>query len=71
MPKSHVLGLQKRVDELERALGRRGLEADVVKTPTRARDSHDPRGCTVSGRTAGCSVTVACRAQANCGAGGW
>ncbi len=31
VPKSHVLGLQKRVDELERALGRRALEADVVK----------------------------------------
>ena len=43
-------------------LGRKALEADVVKTPSRARDSHDPRGCTVSGRTAGCSVTVACRA---------
>jgi hypothetical protein len=31
VPKSHVLGLQKRVDELERALGRMALEADVVK----------------------------------------
>lgn len=30
-PKSHVLGLQKRVDELERALGRKALEADVLQ----------------------------------------
>ena len=37
--KSHVLGLQKRVDELERALGRRALEADVVKN-TFARKGH-------------------------------
>ena len=43
-------------------LGRKALEADVEKAPSRARDSHDPRGCTVSRRTAGCSVTVACRA---------
>ena len=28
-PKSQVLGLQKRVEELERALGRKALEADV------------------------------------------
>ena len=31
VPKSQVLGLQKRVEELERALGRKALEADVVK----------------------------------------
>ena len=31
VPKSQVLGLQKRVEELERALGRKALEVDVVK----------------------------------------
>ena len=31
VPKSHVLGLQKRVAELERALGRKALEVDVLK----------------------------------------
>jgi transposase-like protein len=31
VPKSHVLGLQKRVDELERALGQKALEADMLK----------------------------------------
>jgi transposase-like protein len=31
VPKSFVGGLQKRVDELERALGRKALEVDVVK----------------------------------------
>ena len=30
VPKSHVLGLQRRVEELERALGRKALEADVL-----------------------------------------
>jgi transposase-like protein len=29
VPKSHVLGLQKRVEELERALRRKALEVDV------------------------------------------
>src|SRR5438552_4145492 len=62
VPKSHVLGLQKRVDEVEQALGRKALEADVVKNTFARKGSHDPRGCTVNGRTAGCSVTVAGRA---------
>ena len=31
VPKSHVLGLQKRVEELERALGRKALEVDLFK----------------------------------------
>ena len=31
VPKSQVLGLQKRVEELERALGRKTLEVDVLK----------------------------------------
>jgi len=33
VPTSLVGGLQKRVDELERALGRKALEVDVVKKP--------------------------------------
>ena len=32
--KSHVLGLQKRVEELERALGRKAMEVDVSKEST-------------------------------------
>ena len=32
VPKSHVLGLQKRVEELERALGQKALEADMLKS---------------------------------------
>ena len=31
IPKSQVAALQKRVDELERALGRKALEVDVLK----------------------------------------
>ena len=31
VPKSHVRGLQKRVEELERALGWKALEVDVLK----------------------------------------
>ena len=31
VPKSQVLGLQTCVEELERALGRKALEADVLK----------------------------------------
>ncbi len=31
VPKSQVLALQKRVEELERALGRKSLEVDVLK----------------------------------------
>jgi hypothetical protein len=31
VPKSQGLGVQKRVEELERALGRKALEVDVVK----------------------------------------
>jgi transposase-like protein len=31
IPKSQVVGLQKRVEELERALGRKALEVDVLK----------------------------------------
>jgi hypothetical protein len=31
VPKRHVRGLQKRGEELERALGRKALEVDVLK----------------------------------------
>lgn len=31
VPRSQVLGLQKRIDELERALGRKALEVEVLK----------------------------------------
>ena len=31
VPKGQVLGLQKRVDDLERALGRKALEVEVLK----------------------------------------
>jgi transposase len=31
IPKSHVVALQKRVEELERTLGRKAFEADVFK----------------------------------------
>jgi transposase-like protein len=55
IPKSQVLGLQNRVEELELALGRKALGWTWLKTPSRARDSHDPRGCTVSGRLSGAS----------------
>ena len=43
VPKSQVLGLQKRVEELERALGRKALEVDVLKKPSSSRDSNYPR----------------------------
>ena len=31
VPKSHVMGLQKRVEELEKALGRKAMEVDILK----------------------------------------
>ena len=31
VPKSQVIGMQKRMDELERALGRKSLENDILK----------------------------------------
>ena len=43
VPKSQVLGLPKRVEELERALGRKALEVDVLKKPSSSRDSNYPR----------------------------
>lgn len=47
VPKSLVGGLQKRVDELERALGRKALEVDVLKKPSSSRRSNYPRKHTV------------------------
>lgn len=62
IPKSQVLGLQKRIEELERALGRKALEVDVFKN-LRAQGTQITRGdVRWLVRTAGCSLTVACRA---------
>jgi transposase-like protein len=41
--KSHVLGLQKRFEELERALGRKALEQMCFKKPSSSSDSNYPR----------------------------
>jgi transposase-like protein len=49
VPKSQVLGLQKRVDELERALGRKALEVDLFKKSTSSRGSDYPRERKVAG----------------------
>lgn len=35
--KSPVAGLQRRIDELERALGRKALEVEVLKNPSNSR----------------------------------
>ena len=56
VPKSHVLGLQKRVDELERALGQKALEADVLKAPSSSRGSNDPKGHKMVGKDGGLFV---------------
>jgi transposase len=47
VPKSLMGGLQKRVEELERPLGRKTLEVDVLKKPSSSRGSNYPRRCTV------------------------
>lgn len=44
VPKSHGLRLQKRVEELERALGRRALGSCSVKKPTSSKGTHYPMG---------------------------
>ncbi len=44
VPKSQMLGLQKRIEELERALGRKALEVDLFKKSTSSRGSDYPRG---------------------------
>jgi transposase-like protein len=47
--KSQVLGLQKRVEELEWALVRKALEVDLFKKPTSSRGSDYPRGHKMAG----------------------
>jgi len=49
VPKSQVLGLQKRVEELERVLGRKVLEVDLFKKSTSSRGSDYPRGQKMAG----------------------
>jgi len=44
VPKSQVLGLQKRVEELERALGRKALEVDVLKKAYELKGLRLPEG---------------------------
>jgi transposase len=44
VPKSHVLGLQKRVEELERVLGRKALEVDVLKKAFELKGLKGPEG---------------------------
>ncbi len=44
VPKSQVLGLQKRVEELERALGRKALEADVLQKAFAFKEFKLPEG---------------------------
>ena len=43
VPKSLVGGLQKRVEELERALGCKAWEVDMLKKPSSSRGSSYPR----------------------------
>lgn len=44
VPKSLVSGLQKRIDELERALGRKALEVDVLKKAFELKGLKSPEG---------------------------
>jgi transposase-like protein len=44
VPKSPVLGLQKRVEELERALGRKALEVDLFKKVCELKGLRLPEG---------------------------
>ena len=44
VPKSQVLGLQKRVEELERALGRKALEVDLFKKVCERKGLRLPEG---------------------------
>jgi transposase-like protein len=44
IPKSHVAGLQKKIDELERALGRKALEVDVLKKAFELKGLRLPEG---------------------------
>jgi len=44
VPKCQVLGLQKRVEELERALGRKALEVDLFKKVSELKGLRLPEG---------------------------
>src|SRR2546427_8716000 len=44
VPKSQMLGLQKRVEELERALGRKALEVDIFKKVYELKGLRFPEG---------------------------
>lgn len=44
IPKSQVTGLQKKIDELERALGRKALEVDVLKKAFELKGLRLPEG---------------------------
>ena len=44
VPKSQVVGLQKRVEELERALGRKALEVEVVQKAFELKGLTRPEG---------------------------
>lgn len=44
VPRSLVSGLQKRIDELERALGRKALEVDVLKKAFELKGLKSPEG---------------------------
>jgi transposase-like protein len=44
VPKSQVLGLQKRVEELERALGRKALEVELFKKVFELKGLRSPEG---------------------------
>ena len=44
VPKSQVLGLQKRVEELERALGRKALEVELFKKVYELKGLRSPEG---------------------------
>lgn len=44
IPKSRLLPLQRKIDELERALGRKALEVDILKKFCELKDLRLPEG---------------------------
>lgn len=44
VPKSQIAGLQKKVEELERALGRKALEVDILKKAFELKGLKSPEG---------------------------
>jgi len=48
-----VLGLQKRIEELERVLARKALEVEELKKPSSSRASNYPRGRKAAGTDRG------------------